>query len=402
MSSANSTSSVPSSPRAISEKAIFSALVALGLLGVALSIYLTTHFFDLKLGSAGFKSLCDVSSTVNCDVVSSSKWAEIFPYFPLSSAALGWFSALTVLSILWLTGSQREGIRKFLFVTTGLSVLVSLIYLFIMLTSVKAICLFCLGIDAINLVAFLAVLTATKLHPAKTSYTPVRWSSLLAIAGLAFVVPGALFGLANSKPLRGFPIQDAVISILNGKQETPTTPPEVASLGNSSAPVTIVKFSDFQCPHCQRGAMILHSLLRRFPDTVRVVYRNYPLDSKCNPKMQGGGHAYACAAAKTAICAQIQGKFKAVYEGLFEHQTELNDEKIKQIALDSGMDEAALAACMESEQTQDLLSKDLLEGDRLQVQSTPTFFINGYKVEGAYPPDVWAAVIEKLLAKAGS
>ena len=397
------TSNAKVNPRKVSERTLEWALVSLGLLGVLLSLYLTQHFFDLKLGSAGFKSLCDVSSTVNCDVVSASKWAEVLPYFPLSSAALGWFTAVFVLSLMSIAGSNRAAIHRLLVPATAFASLVSVLYLAIMLTQVKALCLFCLGIDGVNF-ALLGVawtLQKTSSSVNSRSETPSSLATPLTWATLAFVLPGALFALANSKALRGFPIQEAVSSVMSGTQETLSVPPEVATLGSPNAPITIVKFSDFQCPHCQRGGIIMHTLLKRFPDIVRVAYRNYPLDSKCNPKMQGGGHAFACAAAKTAICAQNQGKFKEVYEGLFDHQSALNDEKIREIALAAGMDAATLDACLNSEQTQDILAKDMMEAERLQVRSTPTFFINGYKVEGAYPPDFWASAIQVLTAKSG-
>ena len=81
------------------------------------------------------------------------------------------------------------------------------------------------------------------------------------------------------------------------------------SIGPKNAPVTIVEFSDFQCPFCRLGAFTMNTIQNRYPDKVRLVFRNFPLNSACNPSLDHVVHEFACDTAKAAVCAERQGKF---------------------------------------------------------------------------------------------
>jgi protein-disulfide isomerase len=176
---------------------------------------------------------------------------------------------------------------------------------------------------------------------------------------------------------------------------------EFASLGPKDARVTIVEFSDFQCPYCRIGAMFLNSVLNRYPKDVRLVFRAYPLDPSCNASVQHSMHPVACLTARTAFCARKQGKFKDAYEAFFEHQSELsatgNGQPIE-LAAKAGVDKAQLQSCEGSPEIGMAIARDIEEGNRLGVQSTPTFFVNGHKVEGVWPVPAWNFLIERILA----
>jgi protein-disulfide isomerase len=176
--------------------------------------------------------------------------------------------------------------------------------------------------------------------------------------------------------------------------------PEFPSIGaGPGAPVTIVEFSDFQCPFCRLGAFIVNSVIQRYPTQVRVVFRNFPLDSGCNRKMERPMHAYACEAAKTAVCAYHQGKFEPVYQTFFENQASFAPGKVLELAQQAGADAASLNSCVNTTDTAAAISRDVEEAINLGIESTPTFFINGHKMAGAQPPIVWNKIIDELLAK---
>ena len=111
-------------------------------------------------------------------------------------------------------------------------------------------------------------------------------------------------------------------------------------------------------------------------------------------------HPFACEAAKTSWCAAKQGKFEPVFETIFEHQETLAPGKIAELAREAGANPDALAACVASDEVKSAISRDVEEAVQLGIESTPTFFVNGRRMEGAYPPAVWDKIIERELAGA--
>jgi protein-disulfide isomerase len=136
--------------------------------------------------------------------------------------------------------------------------------------------------------------------------------------------------------------------------------------------------------------------LNRYPGKIKVVFRNFPLDMACNHNMKQPLHTVACEAARVAYCANQQGKFKEVYEDIFENQNDLKPGMPAELAKKAGLDEAKLNACVQSTETQMAIQSDIAEADRLQVQSTPTLFVNGHKVEGGLPIPVWDKLIDAM------
>jgi protein-disulfide isomerase len=125
--------------------------------------------------------------------------------------------------------------------------------------------------------------------------------------------------------------------------------------------------------------------------------RGFPLDPSCNRSVQHSGHPVACEAARAAICAAKAGKFEKVYEELFEKQSAIAPGLPAAIAKDTGISESEFAQCMASSETAARVVADIDEGLQLGVKSTPTFFINGHKIEGAYPVVAWQRIVEALL-----
>lgn len=137
--------------------------------------------------------------------------------------------------------------------------------------------------------------------------------------------------------------------------------------GAAMAPVTIVEFSDFECPFCGRAAPVLHEAVEEFPGKVRLVFFHYPLPM----------HEYALPAAKAAVAAQKQGKFWEMHDQLFEYQNELNDTKFKELATKLGLDMKKFEADFASDETEKKVMADRAQGRKVGVDSTPSVFING-------------------------
>ena len=163
--------------------------------------------------------------------------------------------------------------------------------------------------------------------------------------------------------------------------------------GPADAPVTIIEFSDFQCPYCSRAVATIKKLEESYPGKIRVVYRDFPLTSI---------HPQAARAAEAAACANEQGKFWAMHDSLFGQQDKLQEADLKQRAVDLGLDTAAFNRCLESGRETAQWQKDQAEGERYGVQSTPAFFVNGRMIVGAQPYEAFARVVDEELARAGS
>jgi len=162
------------------------------------------------------------------------------------------------------------------------------------------------------------------------------------------------------------------------------------SSGASSAPVTIIEFSDFQCPFCRAAENSLKQVEQKYGGQVRLVYMDFPLTF----------HPHAMDAARAARCAADQDKFWQFHDALFLDQKKLDPDNLKQTAAKVGLDRGKFNACFSSDRQDAGIRKDMAEGNSLGVTGTPTFFINGRELVGAQPAPKFNEVINEELARA--
>ncbi len=160
--------------------------------------------------------------------------------------------------------------------------------------------------------------------------------------------------------------------------------------GDDAAPVTIVEWSDFECPYCQRVLPTLEQLFEEYPTEVRLVFRHFPLHAI---------HPNAQAAAEAAVCAQDQGAFWELHDAMFEEQDALGVDDLKDKAERAGLDAEAFAACMEAEDTPDRVEADRRAGIEVGVNGTPALFVNGRPLAGAVAYEDLAGVVEDELLR---
>jgi len=161
--------------------------------------------------------------------------------------------------------------------------------------------------------------------------------------------------------------------------------------GPAAAPVTMVEFSDFQCPFCARVNPTLKKLEEAYPGKLRIVFRDLPLLNI----HKNAGHA-----AEAAQCAHDQGKFWDMHDRLFANQAKLAPTDLKEHAVALGLDAAAFNQCLDSGKYTAEWRKDAEEANRLGLSGTPAFFINGRLLSGAQPYEAFAAVIDEELSLA--
>jgi protein-disulfide isomerase len=143
--------------------------------------------------------------------------------------------------------------------------------------------------------------------------------------------------------------------------------------GTSDAPVTLVEYGDYECPHCGRAYPILKEVQRRLGSQLRFVFRNFPLKE---------AHPHAQHAAEAAEAAGAQGKFWEMHDAIFEHQDALEDPDLAQYADALGLDADRLARELEAGVYAKRVRNDFRSGVRSGVNGTPTFFLNGLRYDG--------------------
>ena len=161
--------------------------------------------------------------------------------------------------------------------------------------------------------------------------------------------------------------------------------PAAPSRGKREAPVTIVEFSDFQCPFCKRAATMVDDVVKQHGDAVRVVFRNFPLPYHKNAQL----------AAMAALAAKEQGRFWEMHDKLFAHQEALDRAAIDGFARELGLDVARFDAALDGGKLAEAVNKDVLAGGSF-VEGTPTLFVNGHKLSN---PALLAQVVDAELTR---
>jgi protein-disulfide isomerase len=163
--------------------------------------------------------------------------------------------------------------------------------------------------------------------------------------------------------------------------------------GDPKAPVTIVEFSDFQCPFCKKSEGTLHELLTKYSGRVKLAYLDFPLREI---------HPQAQSAAEAARCAGEQGKFWEYHDALYADQSKLDGSELLTRARALNLDEKSFQSCLNSGKFKSKVEADLQQGSKVGVAGTPGFFVNGVFLSGARPQADFEKIIDGQLALLGA
>jgi uncharacterized membrane protein/protein-disulfide isomerase len=390
------------------------ALLCAGV-GLAASAYAAYVHYHLLYDPA-YRSLCDVNATVSCSTVYQSRFSTVRGV-PVALLGGIWFAVAALLSMGGLTArdSVRESVPGYLFVlsTAALAVILYLGYASFVL--IKAVCVVCLTTYAAVIGLFLISGAATSVPMTTLPRRAARdarvlFGSPLAIALLVLFFAGAVSTLAF------FP-RESVVTAADGTQ-TQTAPQPTKDqvseferwygsqpriplvIPNDGAKVLVVKFNDFQCPACGQSYLQYKPIFAKYaadkPGQVKLILKDYPLNRDCNDNINQTLHPAACDAA-VAVRLSPAPKIEAMEEWLYTHQPQMTPASVRQAAKDVagiGDLDAKFAVTISS------VKSDIALGRQLQVKSTPTFFINGVKIEGALPPQYFDQAIAYELSRA--
>lgn len=163
-------------------------------------------------------------------------------------------------------------------------------------------------------------------------------------------------------------------------------------LGDANAKAVMVEYSDFQCPACGAAEPTVQEVINAYGNNIKFVYKHFPLTNI---------HQYSQKAAEASECAGIQGKFWEMHAKLFANQNALRISDLKSYAQQIGLNATSFNQCLDSGAAAANVKADFNEGLAEKVRATPTFFINGRKIEGGVPFDEFKTVIDQELAVAG-
>jgi protein-disulfide isomerase len=232
---------------------------------------------------------------------------------------------------------------------------------------------------------------------------PLLTSQRATVAGVAIGLglTGAAAAQLVSRPISGATMTVADVRAADpefyewftSRPPTKDVPTPVHQKGPADAAVTIVEFSDFECPACAMAFHDLHDLAGKNPQHVRLVFHHFPLDSECNPNVPSRMHRNACQAAIAAECAARHGKFWEYHDLLFGDQDRLGRDDLIAKATGLGIPAEPFTACLDDPAARARVLADAAAGAKLGVKSTPTLVINGRTIEGALDRDRYEYVI---------
>jgi len=375
-------------------------LVALiSLAGLAASVYLLDVFFEVRLGEATGESFCTLSDALDCEKVAASEYS-VFLGVPYALWGILLYGLLLVGAIVRLVRRVEGAFRwDAVFLWLPFVVLLDDVYLvYLQLTCIGAMCIVCLGTYALNLLLVLLVLAERRFDVrdlAREALTDLAWlfSGLRAVASVVVLAAGlAAVGWFWAHPMGSLRL---VTENQNHAGQQGSEPVR----GPAGAPVTVIGITDFQCPYCGRAAQAIEQVLAKYGDRVRFEHVDYPLDQACNPYIPKPFHRLACYAAYASRCAARQGRYWHYHHLLFEHQKELDDRVILDLAQQVGLDLPAFKACLSDPDgsLKRSVAADIERARQYQIQGTPTFVVNGKVMAGYLSPEKWDEILGGLL-----
>lgn len=378
--------------------------------GLVASLYLLIQHTRLKSGIQEGASFCTLGAYADCDVVNSSALSEIAGVPIAALGALFYFLCL-ILGLLAFPQSKnfsraQQGI-SWLALT---AVVIDAALLMVQIFSLHTLCLVCcftylctlgmlfiavsmVGGETRGLVARLKTALFGNSGPKPPVPGSLIFLSLLALVSFAiglYLLPSYI----RIKSQNYAVVDNALTQFFRDWQEKKVRRIEIKKgdgvVGNPAAKIQMVAFSDFQCPHCRRAAFTLHTVLEPLKDLVHFTFKNFPLDSTCNPQMQYQLHPQACALARLAYCSEQKGKFWEFHDLVFLKMSNEDVEKgIDVLAQEftSIFSPEEIAACLKSEKALRNITENIKLGAELGVAGTPTLYINGKHVSIPLTPE---------------
>jgi protein-disulfide isomerase/uncharacterized membrane protein len=355
------------------------------------------------------KSFCTISSFVDCDVPLMSEYSKIGRMLTSEVGVLYYFFFLVMGLTSLIATQSRRAIHSFLLFPALGALLYTAYFAYISFFILHALCIFCLVTYIANIGIFIMILTGLKLNPLKMPRLMIDYikndRSHLLRYGIVMIVVAAVgvffFKGLNKEIHAKRPVFNKSLFLKHFYEQPVVTIDleDQPTKGSATAPIHIVDFSDFQCPHCRRAAFSLLPYLGTYRKDVKITYVHYPLDMKCNPNIERLFHEQACLAAKASLCADQKGKFWPYHDLVFENQLKLSRKTFIKLAKQIGLDEEVFSQCLASDAVAQKISRDIALAQKVGIGGTPAIYVNGRLVSRWTYPEVLPAVMEAELMR---
>ena len=385
------------------------ALVA-AIVGLGASVAAAYVHYHL-LFDPSYVSFCDVNETFSCSQVYLSRFSTVRGV-PVALFGGIWFALAIVLVAAGMVGPPdvRESTPGYLFALSTLALAVILYLGYVSFALLKTYCLVCLTTYVAVIGLFLISGAATSFPMTTIPRRAAHDLKLLVASPLAIAIAVLFIGGAASTlaffPREAGPTEPQVPLSADQRSEVEryleTTIRVPLVIPAEGAKVLIIKFNDYQCPACSQSYLQYKPILAKYeaqnPGAIRVVYKDYPLNANCNPR-SSMVHPSACDAAVAVRLAKEHNRGEAMEEWLYTHQEGMTPGKVRDAARDIG---GVTDFDARYQATLELVKGDVALGNQLAIRSTPTFFMNGAKIEGMWTPQYFDQAIAYELRRAAS
>jgi uncharacterized membrane protein/protein-disulfide isomerase len=370
-----------------------------------------------------YSSICDVNATFSCTEAYTSRYGAIWGVPTALIGVLYFAFVLCLIAICRRSATASRNVAGYVFTVSTIGLAGVLYFAYASFFILKAVCLLCVGSYAAIIALFL--LSGAAARDPMTTLPARAWNDIRTLlrtpaaltTALAFVAAAVLAVVFfPSQPIAASSAPNAAAPAAPPREPPPpeqTPPPPAQSqiqqleeylaqqprvpivAGGSGAAVVIVKFNDYQCPPCRQTYLdykpILARLQKEYPGKIAFMTRDFPLDPECN--QLGGGHQSACEAAVAVRLAREKGKAEAMEEWLFANQPTLTPEAVK-----GALQTVGSVSDFDSRypNTLQLVKGDIAQGVQLGVRGTPTFFMNGIRLQALRAEFFEAAVMWEL------
>jgi protein-disulfide isomerase/uncharacterized membrane protein len=369
---------------------LFLILALLSVAGMIFSILLIKIKLDLNLNPQ--VEACGYATGLGCQGPNTSSFSEIFG-IPIAYYGMLTYAVMLALSIAGLVFRASYAVAWY-FAISGWNVIYSIFLLIISLVSLNTICPWCAALYIVSGAQFAFCLPALAARP---WHAPaVACKTLLATARKGLTFMGAAFGVSliflagwavsYEKPVPISPKKASFIEKWSKEAIFDVSLTIGEKQGPDSAPVIIVEYTDFRCPYCRLMANTLKDAGKEYGNLVQIVFKDYPLDKKCNRYVTMSVHADACVAHAAAFCAGEQDQFWSMSNLLWSIKERLlTVYHVRSYAKKMGLDLVEYDKCISSGRYLDTFRTTIDEGMKLKVMGTPTVFINGKRLGGSVP-----------------
>lgn len=415
--------------------------MVLSVIGLILSAILIREYFDS--GSAIASALCSASGGASsCETVAKSSYSAIrnLPFFgDLPVALLGFVYYGVVLYVFYnIYSSKKENVVFHQYTALALAlfgILIDVVLASISIFALKTVCTLCAFTYLVTLSSFIIIFLQLKndttikgpIMANLGNYLPsgikLNWyGSMIAIlvsfgcgvfisrTSKPSVTPNTNPAVVDSKSTKtassNSQVNSEFLKLINEWEKKPTVNIDlegVPFIGDPKAPITIVKYADYNCGHCMNASHVLKLMLTEFNGLIKVYYKDYPLDGACNRFVERRHpQASSCMATSGAYCAYKQGKFQQFYTALYRNTEEgvtHNSNTVLGQARSLGLDVGQFTSCMSSPDTQTYISKEVEEAEKLGIDSTPSVFVNNKALTPGNPGIEFTRALIKHITK---